>query len=511
MCHDPSYVCLIVLDGWGIAPSGPGNAVELARTPNLDALFARFPHTQLLASGEAVGLPPGQMGNSEVGHLNLGAGRTVYQDLTRINLAISDGSFFQNRELLKAFDRSVESGGAVHLLGLLSDGGVHSDIGHLKALVRMARQRQCSRLYLHLFLDGRDVPPKSGAAYVREIAAFLGEEGTGAIATIAGRYYAMDRDNRWDRVRLAYEALVRGTGPHSPDPVALVEQSCRDGITDEFVIPTVVDADPGSRVSTGDSVIFFNFRPDRARELTRALIFDDFSEFDRGPQPPRPYFVGMTEYDATFGNPVAFPPEELRNVLAAVLAAAGKTQLHIAETEKYAHVTFFFNGGAEALNPGETRKLIPSPADVATYDQKPAMSAREVTAELLKLLDGHHFDFIVLNFANCDMVGHTGKLDAAIAAVETVDECVGEVCRKIEAQGGVCLITSDHGNAERMLDAGGGPDTAHTSDLVPLIVTCEGIQLDRGRALGDLAPTVLQLLKLPVPAEMTGRPLISAG
>ena len=509
MCLEPAYVCLMVLDGWGIAPPGPGNAVDLANTPNLDGLFARFPHTELMASGEAVGLPPGQMGNSEVGHLNLGAGRVVYQDLTRINWAIADGSFFRNPELLAAFAHANRTGGAVHLLGLLSDGGVHSDIGHLKALVEMARSNDCARLNLHLFLDGRDVPPRSGAGYVREIAACLAEQKTGAIATIAGRYYAMDRDNRWDRVKLAYDAIVRGEGPRNPDPVALVEASYGEGVTDEFVIPTLVDGGPGTRVAAGDSVIFFNFRPDRARELTKALIIDDFRGFDRGPRPPHPYFVGMAEYDASFGNPVAFPPEELKNVLAVVLARAGKTQLHIAETEKYAHVTFFFNGGVEALNPGETRKLVPSPTDVATYDHKPAMSAREVTAELLALLDGQRFDFIVLNFANCDMVGHTGRLDAAIAAVEVVDECVGKVCRKIESQGGICLVTADHGNAERMLDSGGGPDTAHTTDMVPLIVTCEGAKLAAGRALGDVAPTVLGLLKLPVPDEMTGRPFIA--
>lgn len=504
----PSYVCLVVLDGWGIAPPGPGNAIYLAKTPNLDTLFEKYPHTELKASGEAVGLPRGQMGNSEVGHLNLGAGRVVYQDLTRINRAISDGSFFHNQELTKAFAHAASQNGAVHLLGLLSDGGVHSDISHLKALVELAKQQNCASLFLHLFLDGRDVSPKSGAGYVKEIKSYLKKEGCGSIATISGRYYAMDRDRRWDRIKLAYDAIVHGTGPYNSDPVGLVEKSYSDGVTDEFVIPTVVDEDPRSRISSRDSVIFFNFRPDRARQLTKSLTFVDFKEFDRGPNPPFPYFVSMTEYDASFKNPIAFPPEELKNVLADVLSQAGKTQLHIAETEKYAHVTFFFNGGVEKAHRGETRKLIPSPTDVPTYDEKPAMSAREVTGELLRLLGQQRFDFIVLNFANCDMVGHTGKLEAAIEAVEVVDECIGRVYEKVRSQGGACLITADHGNAERMIDADGGPDTAHTTGMVPLIMTWPG-HLREGCALGDVAPTVLKLLRLPIPEEMTGRCIVN--
>ncbi|MHB8858428.1 MAG: 2,3-bisphosphoglycerate-independent phosphoglycerate mutase [Thermoleophilia bacterium] len=501
-------VCLMVLDGWGIAAAGPGNAVTLANTPNLDGLFEKYPHTTLKASGDAVGLPPGQMGNSEVGHLNLGAGRRVYQDLTRINKSIEDGSFFKNPKLGKAFSRALQGGGAVHLLGLLSDGGVHSDMGHLKALIKLAAINKCDRVFLHLFLDGRDVSPQSGIGYVDEILRFTQAEGLGRIATIAGRYYAMDRDHRWDRVKLAYDAMVRGDAPHQPDALQIVRGSYAADVTDEFVIPTVVDDDAGSRIHNGDSVIFFNFRPDRARELSRALIYRDFDGFDRGFDPPIPYFVSMTEYDATFPTPIAFPPEELRNVLAAVLSNSGKTQLHIAETEKYAHVTFFFNGGIETTYPGETRKLIPSPTDVSTYDKKPEMSARLVTDALCDLLDHEHFDFVVINFANCDMVGHTGVLAAAVEAVEVVDQCVGRVVAEVQKNNGVCLITSDHGNAERMLDEDDGPDTAHTSDLVPIIVTNKDIALSEGCALGDVAPTVLRFLDIPIPAEMTGRCIV---
>lgn len=503
----PAFVCLIILDGWGIAPPGPGNAVRLARTPNLDFLFDRFPHAVLEASGEAVGLPSGQMGNSEVGHLNLGAGRVVMQDLTRINMAIRDGSFFENRELAAAFDRAREKGAAAHLLGLLSDGGVHSELDHLKALVSMARRHGSDNLVLHLFLDGRDVPPRCGIGYIKDINAFMKKEGCGRIGTISGRYYGMDRDRRWDRVGLAYEAIVQGRGPYEPDPVRLVEKSYAAGVTDEFVLPTVVDRH--GKIDSLDSVIFFNFRPDRSRELSRALIFADFQEFDRGPSPPLPYFVSMTEYDAGFTAPVAFPPQELRNVLAAVLSHSGKTQLHIAETEKYAHVTFFFNGGVEPPYPGEARRLIPSPADVPTYDKKPTMSAAKVTAELVRLIDGEHFDFIVLNYANCDMVGHTGMLDAAIQAVEAVDRCVGRAWRKVQSLGGVCLITADHGNAEKMTGPDGGPNTAHTTDRVPLIITFQGEVRDG--ALCDVAPTVLEFLKIPAPAEMTGISLIQRG
>lgn len=505
----PSFICLLLLDGWGIAEPGPGNAISLANTPNLDRLFQEYPHTAIQASGEAVGLPAGQMGNSEVGHLNLGAGRVVYQDLTRINLAIREGIFFENPELVKALVHSRDNRSSVHLIGLLSDGGVHSDIGHLKALLQMARQQQgCTDVFLHLALDGRDVSPTSGLEYMEEISAFILHEGVGEIATISGRYYLMDRDHRWDRTRLAYDAIVYGEGRHKRDPVQVIQDSYKEGITDEFVIPTIISDKPNSRVHSQDSVIFFNFRPDRARQLARALTLKDFDSFDRGPQPPLPYFVSMTEYDAILTTPIAFPPEELKNVLAVVLAKAGKTQLHIAETEKYAHVTFFFNGGVEKENPGETRKLIPSPTDVPTYDSRPEMSAREVTGEVCRLLDEQKFDFIIVNLANCDMVGHTGKLEAAVKAVEVVDECVGRIVEKVQSLGGVCLITSDHGNAERMIDRGGGPDTAHTTDFVPLIITAP-VAIEENCSLGDIAPAILKLLNMEVPKEMTGRCFIS--
>jgi len=504
MGDNPSMVCLLVLDGWGIADDGSGNAITRAKTPILDSLFADFPRTQLTASGEAVGLPPGQMGNSEVGHLNLGAGRIVFQDLTRINRAIADGSFFKNQTLLDAMHHSRMNDSSLHLMGLLSDGGVHSDISHLKALVQMARNQEITKVFLHLFLDGRDVSPSSGIEYIREITAFLKETGTGEIATISGRYYAMDRDSRWDRTSLAYDAIARGIGPINPNPEALVADSYDHQITDEFVIPTVVSDKDEARIHDADAVIFFNFRPDRSRQLTQALIQENFGFFDRGPSPTHPYFVSMTEYDATFDSPIAYEPEDLKNVLAVVLSEAGKTQLHIAETEKYAHVTFFFNGGVEKANPGETRVLVPSPTDVSTYDKKPEMSAPEVTQELKRLLDSSHFDFVIINLANCDMVGHTGNFQAAVRAVEVVDSCVGQIVESVRSHGGVCLITSDHGNAENMIDPRGGPDTAHTSDLVPLIVTIPARKLRDDCALCDVAPTVLELLGIPVPAEMTG-------
>lgn len=500
-------ICLVVLDGWGIAPPGPGNAVALASTPNLDRLLSEYPNTTLVTSGEAVGLPPGQMGNSEVGHLNLGAGRVVFQDLTRINRAISDGSFFANAELKKAFARARENESSVHLLGLLSTGGVHSDIAHLKALIEMTKKEDCARLFLHLFLDGRDAPPTSGITYVEEISDFLRTEKIGEISTISGRYYAMDRDRRWDRTRLTYDAIVHGSGPSCPEPVKLVRDSYARGETDEFVVPTTVSSSPSARIQRNDSAIFFNFRPDRARQLTQALAFRDFEGFDRGDDSPVPYFVCMTEYNATYGLPVAFKPEYLKNVLAEVLAEAGKTQLHIAETEKYAHVTFFFNGGVEDEYPGETRKLVPSPTDVPTYDKKPEMSARQVVDELYSMLDKQRFDFVIVNLANCDMVGHTGDIEAAIEAVEVVDECVGRIVKKIHSQAGICIITSDHGNAERMNEADGSPSTAHTSGEVPLIVTGR-VNLAQGCALCDVAPAILKFLEVPVPDGMSGRCLI---
>jgi 2,3-bisphosphoglycerate-independent phosphoglycerate mutase len=492
-----------------MAPPGPANAIDLAGTPNIDRLRQEYPSTTLVASGEAVGLPPGQMGNSEVGHLNLGAGRVVFQDLTRINHAIEDGSFFENEELIKAFRHAREVGSSVHLLGLLSDGGVHSDINHLKSLIEIGRQQGCEKIFLHMFLDGRDVPPKSGIEYVNEIMDFIADHEPAEVATLSGRFYAMDRDNRWDRIKQAYDALVYGEGRVDSDPVAAVQQSYDEGIDDEFVLPVVTSAKPESRIGFEDSVIFFNFRPDRSRQLTRALIHDDFDEFDRGHEPPLPYYVSFTEYDAEFNTPIAFPPEDLKNVLAEVLSDAGKKQLHIAETEKYAHVTFFFNGGIEKRYPGEVRKLIPSPQDVPTYDHKPEMSAREVTAELLRLIDRDEFDFIVVNYANCDMVGHTGDIDAAVKAVRVVDESVAQVVAKVQEHGGITLVTADHGNAERMMDDSEGPDTAHTSSDVPFIITSNDYTLRDDGNLSDVASTILDLLAVKQPPEMTGKCLVT--
>ncbi len=503
----PSLVCLLVMDGWGIGPPGPGNAISLAHTPNFDHLSREYPNTTLIASGEAVGLPPGQMGNSEVGHLNLGAGRIVFQDLTRINKAIEDGSFFDNEALNQAFIRANIAGASVHLMGLLSDGGVHSDMGHIKALVEMAGRKGCQRVFLHSFMDGRDTLPESGLGYMEEIIDFFDGCGVGEVATVSGRFYAMDRDNRWQRVKKAYDAMVWGRGPYNPNPLAVLRDSYANGVTDEFVVPTVVNSEPEARIREQDSVIFFNFRPDRARELTRALTFREFRQFDRGPAPPLPWFVSMTEYDATFDVQVAYPPERLNNVLAEVISDAGMKQLHIAETEKYAHVTFFFNGGEETVYPGEERVLIPSPVDVPTYDQKPEMSARQVTDELCRRLDADGYRFVIVNLANCDMVGHTGNLGAAVTAVEVVDECIGRITGKVLSLDGVCLITADHGNAEMMLAENGGPETAHTCDRVPFIITMQ-CRLASDYSLADIAPTVLKLLQLPVPAEMTGRCII---
>jgi 2,3-bisphosphoglycerate-independent phosphoglycerate mutase len=498
---------LIVLDGWGYGPPGPGNAVELAGKPVWDALWAKYPHALLEASGEAVGLPPGVMGNSEVGHLTLGSGRIIYQDLSRINRAVADGSFFSNPVLTSVMEGVVTRGSSLHLMGLLSDAGVHSALGHLRALITMGKQRGVERLYIHAFTDGRDTSPTSGAAYAGEIADYSRRTGVGAIATVSGRYYAMDRDRRWGRLKLAYDALVHGSGLHAPDAVAAIEESYSRGETDEFVVPTVVDGDPASRVRDGDGVIFFNFRPDRARELSAALTQPGFDAFDRGDGPPQIDFAGMTEYEADLGLKVAFPKEEPRNVLAEVVSRAGLTQLHIAETEKYAHVTFFFNGGREEPFPGEERRLIPSPKDVDTYDQEPAMSAYEVAASFEAAMAGHPFDFVILNFANPDMVGHTGNLCATIEALEHVDRCLGRVLGVLKTAGAKVIVTADHGNAELVETADGCVDTAHSTNKVPLIVIDGCSRLREGAGLSDVAPTLLSFLGLPCPAEMTGRSL----
>ena len=499
-------VLLMILDGWGIAPADKTNAAAMAKTPNLDSYFANYPHTTLEASGKAVGLPAGQIGNSEVGHLNIGAGRIIYQSLTRIDKAIDDGDLYKNKELSRVMDETKQAGKALHLLGLLSDGGVHSHIEHLLALIYMAKVKGLTDVYVHAFLDGRDVGPKTALGYIHELEDGMAQIGVGKIATVSGRYYAMDRDKRWERVERAYKALVLGEGGKAASAAAGVEASYAAGVTDEFVEPFTVDGVDG-KITAGDGVIFFNFRPDRAREITRALHDEDFSYFAR-PEGARPVnYVCMTQYDATITAPVAFPPEEIKDTLGEVLAQHGLHQLRIAETEKYAHVTFFFNGGVEAPNANEERILIPSPK-VATYDLQPEMSAEEVTQALLTELDKDKFDAIILNFANPDMVGHTGVLSAAITAMEKVDDCAGRIVRKVLSLGGSVCITADHGNLEKMAESDGSPNTAHTTNPVPFIlVSKEQHKLHNG-ILADIAPTLLQLLNIKQPAAMTGKTLI---
>ncbi len=504
--HRP--VVLMVLDGWGCAPDGPGNAIARAATPVFDGLLERYPHGALDASGAAVGLPPGQMGNSEVGHLNIGAGRVVYQELTRISKAIADGEFFENRVLVQACDKAAGRGSTLHLLGLLSAGGVHSDLGHLEACLELARRRSVGRVVVHAFLDGRDTPPRSAGEYLDRIEQAMARLGVGRYGVVAGRYYAMDRDRRWERTKLAYDALVHGEGFYAADAAAALAAGYARGENDEFVRPTVVAPDPAARVADGDVCLFFNFRPDRVRQLTRALFERDFAEFDRGPHPPAVDVVTMTRYKKEFPLPVAFEPQTLDNVLAQVLAARGLRQLHIAETEKYAHVTFFFNGGVEQEVAGETRILVPSPRDVPTYDHKPEMSAVEVTDALVARVEAEEFDFIVVNYANADMVGHTGDFDAAVRAVETVDTCLGRVVEAVLAAGGACLVTADHGNSDHMLEPDGAVSTAHSLNPVPFVATVEGVTVRDGGRLCDLAPTALHLLGVPPPAEMTGRDLL---
>ena len=497
---------LIIMDGFGLRKETMGNAIANARTPNLNKLFAENPGCQLEASGLAVGLPEGQMGNSEVGHTNIGAGRVVFQDLPRISKAITDGDFFQNEAYAAAMDACKEKGTALHLMGLLSDGGVHSHITHLYALLEMAKKRGLSRVFVHCFLDGRDVPPASGRDYVAALAAKCAELGVGTIATVMGRYYAMDRDKRWDRVQKAFDAIANGEGEKAADPVAAVQKSYDAGVTDEFVVPVVCAGD--AQVREGDSIIFFNFRPDRAREITRCFVDPDFTDVERKRGFQKVQFVCTTEYDATMPNvTIAFPHHELRNTFGEYISDLGLTQLRIAETEKYAHVTFFFNGGVEKVFPGEDRALIPSPK-VPTYDLKPSMSAVEVTDEAVKRIESGAYDVVILNFANCDMVGHTGVYEAARLAVETVDECVARVVEATSKMGGISLITADHGNAERMLeDDGVTPYTAHTTNLVPFYIVGANVKLRDGR-LADIAPTMLDLMGLAKPKEMDGETLI---
>ena len=498
----------MILDGWGINPNPDHNAVALAKTPNLSSLMAEYPHTQLSCSGMAVGLPDGQMGNSEVGHLNLGAGRVVYQELTRVTKSILDGDFFTNPTLLECIAQVKASGGRLHLSGLLSDGGVHSHNTHLYALLELARREGVKDVFIHCLLDGRDTPPQSGIEYLAQLETGIIRIGVGKIATVTGRYYAMDRDNRWERVEQAYNAIVCGEGETRASAKEAIERSYAAGLNDEFMLPAVVVED--ATLDDGDGFIFFNFRSDRAREITRALALDSFDGFERRNRPKLSGYVCLTEYDATFGLPIAFGSTELTNILGGILGAAGLKQLRIAETEKYAHVTFFFNGGVETPFPGEDRALIPSPKEVATYDQKPEMSAFLVTEELLKRLDEDLYDVIILNFANCDMVGHTGILEAAIKAVEAVDACVGRVVEKVQEKGGTVLITADHGNAEQMRDENGEPFTAHTTNPVWLLLVDDGRKCEKlreGGKLADIAPTMLKMLGIDQPKEMTGESL----
>ncbi|WP_461613245.1 2,3-bisphosphoglycerate-independent phosphoglycerate mutase [Clostridium sp. Marseille-QA1073] len=503
-------VMLMILDGFGLGDNLDGNAIRNSYKPNFDKLVNEYPHTTLKASGISVGLPEGQMGNSEVGHLNIGAGRIIYQELTRISKDIDEGSFFKNDAFNKAIDNAKVNNSSMHLMGLLSDGGVHSHIDHLKALITLCKDKGLKKVYIHCFLDGRDVLPSSAKTFIEELEAHMKAENTGKIATISGRYYAMDRDNRWERIQLAYNALVKGEGIKANNPIEAIEMAYHDNKTDEFVIPTVLleDGSPVAKISNKDSVIFFNFRPDRAREITRAINDKVFTHFER--ESLDLTYVTMTQYDKTLENViVAYAPESYNNTLGQYVSSKGLKQLRIAETEKYAHVTFFFNGGVEAPNPNEDRVLIPSPK-VATYDLKPEMSAYEVTEEVLNRLNTNEYDMIILNYANPDMVGHSGVIEAAIKAIEAVDICLGKVANKILEMDGTLFITADHGNAEQMIDfSTGKPMTAHTTNEVPFIyVSKEAKELREGGILADIAPTMLKVMNLEIPSEITGKSLI---
>jgi 2,3-bisphosphoglycerate-independent phosphoglycerate mutase len=506
-------LCLIILDGWGLSKKTEGNAIALGSTPNMDNYMKTYPHAALNATGEAVGLPEGQMGNSEVGHLNIGAGRIVYQEFTRISKSIKDGDFFRNPVLEKALTDAAESKKNVHLMGLVSDGGVHSHIGHLKALVGMSKIKGVEKLFIHAFLDGRDVPPRSAAGYLEELERHLERKSLGTVATVSGRYYAMDRDNRWARTRKAYDAMAYGRGKSFNSPLELLKDAYKNDTDDEFVEPGIIN-DPGrdeGRVRDGDTVIFFNFRPDRARQLTRAFIQDDFSHFDRGSGPPQVDFASMTLYDKNFDIPVAFPPQTIKNTLGEVLSGKGLKQLRIAETEKYAHVTFFLNGGIEVPYPGEDRILIPSP-DVAKYNQKPEMSAYEVTDMLVDKIREDKYDVIILNYANADMVGHTGFIEAAMKAAETVDTCMGRVVKEVIKSGGISIITADHGNAEEMIcPLNHGTLTSHSTSKVPFIICSKEYEIadsNKKYKLRDIAPTILYLLDIEKPDQMTGSSIV---
>ncbi|WP_345242530.1 2,3-bisphosphoglycerate-independent phosphoglycerate mutase [Pontibacillus salipaludis] len=506
-----NLAALIILDGYGMRDEEYGNAVKQANTPNFDRLWEQYPHTTLTAKGEAVGLPEGQMGNSEVGHLNIGAGRVVYQSLTRVNMSIREGDFFENDRFIEAMEHAKENDKALHLFGLLSDGGIHSHIEHLYALLEMAKNRGVEKVYVHGFLDGRDVGQKSAKQYIEALQNKMDELGVGEIATLSGRYYSMDRDKRWDRVEKAYRAMVYGEGPTYQDPIELVDDSYANDIYDEFVLPSVMTDDAGNpraTVEDEDAIIFYNFRPDRAIQISRTFANEDFREFERGEKAPKnTHFVMLTKFSETVDGFVAYKPVNLDNTVGEVLAQNNMKQLRIAETEKYPHVTFFMSGGREEEFEGEERILIDSPK-VSTYDEQPEMSAYEVTDALLQELDADKHNAIILNFANPDMVGHSGMLEPTIKAIETVDECLGKIIDKITEKGGHAIITADHGNADEVTNSEGKAMTAHTTNDVPVIVTKDGLELREGGILGDLSPTLLDLLQVDQPKEMTGETLI---
>ncbi|MFC3770553.1 2,3-bisphosphoglycerate-independent phosphoglycerate mutase [Paenibacillus sp. GCM10012303] len=508
----PKPVALIILDGFGLREQTAGNAVAQAKKPNYDRYMATYPNTTLTACGEAVGLPEGQMGNSEVGHLNIGAGRIVYQDLTRISKSIREGEFFENETIIGAVRHAKEQGKKLHLYGLLSDGGVHSHIEHLLALIDLAKKEGLDNVYIHAFLDGRDVAPDSAKGYIERVQAHIAKVGIGQIATVQGRYYAMDRDKRWERTEKSYRAMVYGEGPQYTDPLQAVAESYEKSVYDEFVMPTVItDAagKPAGLVESGDAVVFFNFRPDRAIQLSQVFTNSDFRGFDRGDRAPQDlYFVCLTLFSETVGGFVAYKPKDLDNTLGEVLVQNGLKQLRIAETEKYPHVTFFFSGGRDVELPGETRILINSPK-VATYDLQPEMSAYEVAAAAVKEIEAENHDAIILNFANPDMVGHSGMLEPTIKAVEATDDCLGQVVEAVLAKGGVAIITADHGNADMVFDENGRPFTAHTTNPVPFIVTDKSVTLRSDGILADIAPTILELLQVAKPEQMTGRSMLS--
>lgn len=512
----PKPVMLMILDGWGKREPDQGNAVSIADTPNLDRLLAQYPKTELQTSGKAVGLPDGIMGNSEVGHLNIGAGRVVYQDLMRIDMAIEDGSFFSNAEFNAAIENALNKGRCLHLMGLVSDGGVHSQLTHLLALLDLAKQKGLNRVYVHVILDGRDTPPDAGKGYVTRLQAHIDAIGNGAIASICGRYYAMDRDTRWERTEQAYRLYTQAEGTLERDPVAAVAAAYERGESDEFVKPIALTNSLGKPIACiedGDSVLFFNFRADRARQITRAFTEENFEGFQRTIFPKLGRYVCMTLYDEHFSLPMAFPPVHLEEILGEVISRQGLKQLRIAETEKYAHVTYFFNGGEEKPLENEDRCLIPSPRDVPTYDHKPEMSAVAVTDEVLQRIASDQYDLIVLNFANMDMVGHTGVLEAAVQAIQTVDQCLGRIAEAVLNKNGVLLITADHGNAETMIEKNGHIHTAHTTNPVHfLVVTNHDRQAQlRTGVLGDIAPTILDLMGIDQPRQMTGQSLIVYG